>query len=224
MLLAAELALLAIDPASGRHALGARDELNACLAALLVGELVLDGNGGPGERRGTVVLTDVPPVDPVLVATAQVVAVRGPKLKAVMSSMDRSLGKRLGTGTWDAVVATLVAGHVLGPAEGSVRPRHPVLDPAARDEVLARVRDAGATDGPLDARTALVLAMTGPANLLELVAPDRRRRAQVRRRIDHALDASSLREIGGVVRTLLAEAATAAVVAATAATVTAANG
>lgn len=106
MLLAAELALLAIDPASGRHALGIRDKLNACLAGLLVGELVLGGHAEPGERDGTVVLTDDPAADPVLVATAQVVAVRGPKLKAVMSSMDRSLGKRLGTGTWDSVVAT----------------------------------------------------------------------------------------------------------------------
>ena len=66
--------------------------------------------------------------------------------------------------------------------------------------------------------------MTGPANLLELVAPDRRTRKHARRRIDHALDESSLRDIGGVVRKLLAEAATAAAVAATAATVAAANG
>ncbi len=224
MLLAAELALLAIDPASGRHALGIRDKLNACLAGLLVGELVLGGHAEPGERDGTVVLTDDPAADPVLVATAQVVAVRGPKLKAVMSSMDRSLGKRLGTGTWDSVVATLVAGHVLGPAEGSVRPRHEVLDPAPRDEVLHRVRHAAGADGPIDARTALVLAMTGPANLLELVAPDRHTRKHARRRIDHALDESSLRDIGGVVRKLLTEAATAAAAAATAATVAAANG
>ena len=42
MLLAEELALIAIDPESGRHALGTRDNLNACLAGLLVVELYLD--------------------------------------------------------------------------------------------------------------------------------------------------------------------------------------
>ena len=34
MLLAEELALIALDPDSGRHAMGIRDKLNACLAGL----------------------------------------------------------------------------------------------------------------------------------------------------------------------------------------------
>jgi len=50
MLLFEELALLAIDPDTGRHGLGTRDQLNACLAGLLVAELVLDGTVAPGER------------------------------------------------------------------------------------------------------------------------------------------------------------------------------
>ena len=124
-----------------------------------------------------------------LAAAAEVVCVRGPKLKAVMSSMDRSLGKRLGTGTWDSVVATLVAADVLGAARGALRPRHAVLDPAAGDAVLGRApRTPRPATSALDARTALVLAMTGPASLLELVAPDRRTRKHARQRIDHALD------------------------------------
>ena len=80
-------------------------------------------------------------------ATADVVAVRGPKLKAVMSSMDRSLGKRLGTGTWDSVVGTLVASGIVAPADGSLRPRHAVLDPAARDAAKDAARRAGMTLG-----------------------------------------------------------------------------
>ena len=224
MLLAAELALLSIDPDSGRHAMGNRDKLNACLAGLLVGELVVDGGAVAGERDGTVLVTDDVPGDPVLAATADVVAVRGPKLKAVMSSMDRSLGKRLGTGTWDSVVGTLVAAGVLGAADGGLRPRHAVLEPAASDAVLGRLRHAAAGDEPLDTRTALVLTMTGPANLLEVVAPDRHGRKHARRRIDHALDESSLGDIGGVVRKLLAEAATAAAAAATTAAVAASSG
>lgn len=224
MLLAAELALIAIDPESGRSALGTRAELNACLAGLLVAELVVDGAVLPGERAGTVRPDGAPPTDPVLAAAAEVVCVRGPKLKAVMSSMDRSLGKRLGTGTWDSVVGSLVTAGVLGAAEGSLRPRHALLDPAARDAVIGRLRQAAANDEELDARTALVLTMTGPARLLEVVAPERRTRKHARHRIDHALEASTLRDIGEAVRKLLAEAATVAAAAATAAAVAATTG
>jgi hypothetical protein len=56
MLLAEALALVAIDPGSGRHAIGNRASLNACLAGLLVAELVLDGRTAvllsmPSRRR-----------------------------------------------------------------------------------------------------------------------------------------------------------------------------
>jgi hypothetical protein len=217
MLLAAELTLLAIDPDSGRAALGNRYRLNACLAGLLVAELALDGAAVPGARDGTVVPTASAPTDPVLAAAAEVVADRGPKLKRVLSSMDRSLRVRLGTGTWDSVVASLVADGLLGAPEGMLRVRHPVLQRETRDAILARLRHAAASDEPLDARTALVLAMTGPANLLEVVAPARRSRKHARRRIDTALDAGSLRDIGEAVRRVLADAATAATVAATSA-------
>ena len=50
LLLAEELALLAIDPATGRHGSGDRDPLNAALAGLLVAELVID----PAETRARV--------------------------------------------------------------------------------------------------------------------------------------------------------------------------
>jgi hypothetical protein len=69
----------------------------------------------------------------------------------------------------------------------------------------------------------MILSMTGPAQLLEVVAPERRGRKHARRRIDHAVDGSQLEPIGEVARHLLAEAAavaaTAASVAATAAVV-----
>ena len=60
MLLAEELALIALDPESGRHAFGTRDNLNACLAGLLVAELHLDDRPAApildaakrGRRRG----------------------------------------------------------------------------------------------------------------------------------------------------------------------------
>ena len=42
--------------------------------------------------------------------------------------------------------------------------------------------------GPLDARMATLLALAGPCQLLEVVAPDRSDRKAARRRIDTAAD------------------------------------
>ncbi|MGI8535543.1 MAG: GPP34 family phosphoprotein [Mycobacteriales bacterium] len=47
---------------------------------------------------------------------------------------------------------------------------HPVLRPELRDEVVARLRAAAAGDGEIEPRTAVVLALAGPARLLEVVA------------------------------------------------------
>ncbi len=195
MLLAEELALVAIDPDSGRPALGTRDNLNACLAGLLMAELHLDDR----------------PESRLLTAAGDVLAETGPKTTAALSAMSRGLDRRVGMGTWDAVVAGLVKDGFVGPASGPVRPRNEVIDRAARDMVVRRLRSAAAGDEPLDARTALLLSMTGPAQLLELVAPDRSVRHHARRRIDHALDATSLLPIAESVRKVLADAAAAAV-------------
>ena len=194
MLLAEELALIALDPDSGRYSLGTRDQLNACLAGLLVAELHLD---------------DRPSV-PVLDAAGEVLDKAGPKLKSVLSAMNRGLERRLGVGTWDAVIGSLVGAQIVAPAEGQVRPRHRVLDRAARDGIVERLQVAAAGDESLDVRTAVLLSMTGPAQLLELVAPVRGSRKHARRRIDHALDASGLHPIAESVRKVLADAAAAA--------------
>ena len=194
MLLAEELALIALDPDSGRYSLGTRDQLNACLAGLLVAELHLDDR----------------PSTPILDAAGEVVDQTRPKLKSALSAMNRGLERRLGVGTWDAIVGSLVDADVVAPAEGRVRPRHRVLDRAARDAIVERLQVAAAGDEPLDVRTAVLLSMTGPAQLLELVAPDRRSRKHARRRIDHALDASGLHPVAESVRKVLADAAAAA--------------
>jgi len=89
----------------------------------------------------------------------------------------------------------------------------------ARAALLARVQAAASGDDELDARTALLLAMTGPAHLLEVVAPARADRRHARRRIDHALDAGTLRDVSAAVRQVLADAAAATVAATTAAVV-----
>jgi hypothetical protein len=106
MLLAEELALIAIDPGSGRHALGTRDKLNAYLAGLLVVELHLD------DRLDSRLLA----------AAGEVLAEAGPKTKAVLSAMSRDVDRRLGMGTWDAVIAGLVDADVVAPVSECLRP------------------------------------------------------------------------------------------------------
>lgn len=218
VLLAEELALIAINEESGRHALGTRDQLNACLAGLLLAELVLDGAAAPSDAKATIVRTaEQAPTSPLLSAVADVIAEKGPKIKAVLSHMSRGLDHRLGSGTWDAVIAGLVATGAVAPGDGGLWPRHEVTDRALRNTLINRLRVAAAGDEPLDVRSALVLSMTGPAHLLEVVAPERRARKHARQRIDHALDSGNLQPIGEAVRRLLAEAAAAATVAAAAA-------
>ena len=219
MHLSEELALVAIDPRSGRHALGTRSDLNACLAGLMVAELVVGGFAAAGSDERDVVLAGGAPESPALAAAAVVVADRGPRIKAVLSGMDRGLEKQLGTGTWDTAVAGLVAASVIGPAEGKIRPSHEILDPTIGEEAVARLQAAARGEGGDDVRTALLLSMTGPANLLEIVAPERSDRREARRRIDHALDGTDLGPIGKLVRKVISEAEAVAAGAATAAVI-----
>jgi Golgi phosphoprotein 3 (GPP34) len=211
MNLAEELALVAIDPSSGRHALGVRSELNACIAGLLIAELLLDGVielGGKGDR--VVVTGTTTPTADVLAGATAVVIERGPKIKAILSHMDRGLSHRLGLGTWDAVVAGLVGDGVLAATHGGIRPRNDVLQPFVRDATVAALRVAAADDSELDQRVAVLLSMTGPAQLLEVVAPNRSARRHARRRIDHALDGTPLESLGKIVRRLISDASSAA--------------
>ncbi len=225
MLLAEELALVALNPASGRHAVGVRSQLNACLAGLLVAELLLEGRVEPGERDGVTVATgDAASGSSTLDAAAAVVAEKGPKIKAILSHMDRSLSRRLGAGTWDVVMSGLVREGVVTGQEGPRRTRYKQVDIVVRDGIVDRLRAVAATDGALDRRTALVLSMTGPAQLLEVVAPERRDRRHAGDRIDHALDSTDFEPVGTVVRRLIAEAAAAAAAGATVVVLAASSG
>jgi Golgi phosphoprotein 3 GPP34 len=216
VLLAEELALVALNPESGRHAAGTRSELHACLAGLLVAELLLDGVVEPHEHDGVVVAAGhARSGSSTLDAAADVVAEKGPKIKPILSHMDRSLSRRMGAGTWDAVMSGLVQDGVVAERDGSRRTRYEVVEMAVRDTIVERLRTAAATDDVLDARTALVLSMTGPARLLEVVSPERRDRRHARDRIDQALESTDLEPVGKVVRRLIAEAAAVAAIAAT---------
>ena len=146
MLLAEELALVALHPESGRHAVGIRTQLNACLAGLLVAELVLDGVVVPYESNGVAVATgqgasakSTQSTESVLESTAEVVAEKGPKIKAILSHMDRGLSRRLNAGTWDAVLSGLAHDGVVVWREGTLRPRYELVDAAARDTIVERL-------------------------------------------------------------------------------------
>jgi len=215
MLLAEELALVAINPKSGRHATGVRAELNACLAGLLISELLLDDVIAVGDKPERVHVTGrAQPQGVALAAATAVVIDKGPKIKAIMSAMDRGLTRRLGLGTWDAIVSGLVEAGALAQTSGTVRHRNVLKQAFVRDSIVAALRLA-AGDSTLDIRTAALLSMTGPAKLLEVVAPDRKMRGHARDRIDHALDGTALEPIGKTVRRLISDANTAAGAAAT---------
>jgi hypothetical protein len=85
-----------------------------------------------------------------------------------------------------------------------------VLQPFVRDATVAALRVAAAGESALEPRTAVLLSMTGPAHLLELVAPNRSLRRHARDRIDTALDGTPLESIGKVVRRLISDANSAA--------------
>jgi hypothetical protein len=209
--LAEELALVAIDPSSGRHALGLRSELNACLAGLLVAELLLDGIVENGAKDDRLVVTGrAEPKTKILAAATAVVIDRGPKIKAILSHMDRGLTHLLGLGTWDAIVSGLADEGVLAAGRRGVRSRNDVLEPFVRDATVAALRVAADGESALQPRTAALLSMAGPAHLLEVVAPNRSTRRHARDRIDTALDGTPLVSIGKVVRRLISDANSAA--------------
>jgi hypothetical protein len=209
--LAEELALVAIDPSSGRHGLGLRSELNACLAGLLVAELLLDGVIEIGDKPDRVVVTgSAEPKSKLLAAATAVVIDKGPKIKSILSHMDRGLSQRLGVGTWDAVVSNLVDAGVLAATQRGVRARNQILQPFVRDAAVAALRVAAAGDSAMEPRLAAVLSMTGPAHLLEVVAPSRPARRHARERIDNALCGTSLEQVGRIVRRLISDATSAA--------------
>lgn len=224
MLLAEELALVAVNPETGRYQMGTRDQLNASLAGLLVAELVI-ADMAQVVKKDDIQLTGTGTAGAAtLAAAAQVVEEKAPRLRAILSHMDRGLQRRLGTGTLDTALAGLVAAGYLAPATGEGRARSELTAPAVRDEVVGRLRAAAQADGPMDIRTAALLSLTGPAYLLEVVAPDRGTRRHARKRIDRALDATVLAPVAKTVRRVLADAAAAASAATTGGAIAASSG
>lgn len=181
MLIAEEFVLLALQP-DGRLVRGASNQPAVALGVTgaLVTELAIDGHLDlvDGRIRPTGTRPGHPLLAQVLDNTQRHA---GKKLTSRLASIKHS--------GWPEVVDLMIAEGVLGREHVALRPtRHPVADPAAHAALLAEVRAAAVGRGPLDARLATLLALAGPCQLLEVVAPERRDRKAARRRIDAAAD------------------------------------
>ena len=207
MLIAEELLLLALDPRTGRMRTDTQRGLPVALAGALIGELRLEGALEVQGRR--FIATGARPPHPLLAAAQQALA--EPQGQTFSDQLRRHDGRR---GLWLLLVEGLIAQGVLGRRRARLLlvtvTRHPVLRPTVREEVLHRVQ-AAATDGVLEPRTAVLLALAGPAGLVKVVAPQRSDRDRARRRIGKAAEQVPA---AAVVQQVLAEMQTAVALAA----------
>ncbi|MGZ4614588.1 MAG: GOLPH3/VPS74 family protein [Actinomycetes bacterium] len=214
MLLAEELLLLGLSPARGTVVNGARQQLTVGLAGALVAELALDGL--VELRAKTFVVAGEPPAAPLLHDTyVELASGKGRHSKGQLRRLDRALGR-----VWPRLTDGLVELGVLGRRQDRVLlvpvTRHPVVDRSAYDQVVDRVRRAAADDREIDPRTSVLLALSGPCRLLEVVAPERAQRPHAKQRI---AEATSLAPVAPVVKAVIAEAQAAVAAAATVAAV-----
>ena len=179
MLLAEDFVLLALEP-DGTLAGGTSNQPAAAVGVTgaLITELAQDGHVDLTD--GCIHLTGTRPTHPLLLQALENLAPHeGKRLKSRLASVKH-------TG-WGEVVNAMVDDGIVGREKGLLRAtRHPVADPAAHDALLAEVRSAANGDGPLDPRIATLLALAGPCQMLEVVAPDRSDRAAAKRRIREA--------------------------------------
>ena len=169
MLLAEELLLLAIHPARGRVVRRGRQHLVVGLAGALVAELVLDGAVELDGKRFAV--RGPAPADPLLARVhAELASGGGRRTTDQLARLDRRTGG-LRTQVVDRLVATGVLGRRVDRVLLRQVTRHPVLRPLEHRALLRRVQAAATGDGPLDGRTAVLLALSGPVRLLEVVGP-----------------------------------------------------
>lgn len=176
MLIAEAFVLLALD-ADGKVARGASYQpyVAVGVTGALITELAQEGHVDLTDGR--IHLTGTRPEHPLLARTLDNLAPHeGKKLKRRLGSV-----KQAG---WREVVDAMVASGALGREKIGLRPtRHPVSDVEERERLLAQLRDAATGSGRLDPRTATLLALAGPCQMLEVIAPARRDRAKAKRRI-----------------------------------------
>lgn len=181
VLLAEEFVLLALDP-DGRPARGTSNQPAAAVGVTgaLVTELVQEGHVNVDDGR--IRLTGTRPANRLLAEVLDSLAAHeGKKLKSRLGSVKHS--------GWTEMVDAMVASGVIGREKEPLRPtRHPVADKAAHAALLAEVRAAASGAGRMESRIATLLALAGPSQLLEVVAPARSDRAKAKKRIAEAAE------------------------------------
>ena len=205
MLLAEWFVLLSLN-ADGTPARGVANQYpqEVGVTAALVAELVWEGQVTLDDD-GRIGLAGTEPEHPLL----------GQVLANVALSEGRRLRSRLGSikhSGWHEVVDGLIDQGVVGREHHRLRPdRHPVTDVDGHARLLAEVRAAAAGDGEMSTRDAGLLAMAGPCQLLEVVAPDPAVRDHARHRIAEATEqvsaADAVREVVKAAQWTIASAA-----------------
>ena len=188
MLIAEMLLLVAINDQGHVSPWSGGSFLDAGLTGALLAELAIGGQLTIASD-GTVRARDTRPDDALLADVYD--AVREHLDGRTTRQVIRGLSRRIG-GSLDRVVDRLVDTGVLGRDRPSIlRPtRHPVIDTATHQAVLAQVRAAAAGLGPVPPDVAVVLALAGPCRLLERVAPDRGTRGEAEKQIARAAAAT----------------------------------
>nr|MDT0663617.1 GPP34 family phosphoprotein [Micromonospora sp. DSM 115978] len=181
MLIAEELLLMALDPVKGSPVNSNKQPMAATLAGALVAELAIEGGVVVDDKRFRSV--GKRPTHPLLAqAHRQLETIKGRRSADQLRRLDKALG-----GVWKQVAGGLASQGVVRREERRVLfvgvDRHPVRRTDLRGEVIGRAQAAAVGDGPLDPRTATLLALAGPSRLLEVVAPDRADRKHARDRI-----------------------------------------
>jgi hypothetical protein len=208
MLFAEAFVLLALNP-DGTVARGISNQPAAAtgVTGALIAELATEGHVDLSDGR--IHLTGTTPDHPLLAQVlANLAPHEGKKLKSRLSSV-----KHAG---WTEVVDGMVDAGIVGREKTALHAtHHPVIDQAGHAALLAEVRAAATGEGPLSERDAVLLALAGPCQMLEVVAPDRSDRKHAKRRI--AAASEQVEAAAAVKYAIEAVAAAAAVVASSAA-------
>jgi hypothetical protein len=181
VLLAEGIVLVSLSP-DGTLARGVMSQtaIGIAVTGALVADLVEAGHVTLPDGR--VHLTGTRPTEPLLART--------------LDNLERHEGKRfkrrIGSikhAGWKEVVDDMIDRGIVGRVKESMRPtRHPVTDPAAHAALLATVRRAATDDSDPPPWVADLLALAGPAQLINVVAPNRADRKSVRKRMAAAAD------------------------------------
>lgn len=110
-------------------------------------------------------------------------------------------------GSLKRVTGRLVDAGVLGQERSGIllSTRYPVLDSAARQAVLAQVRGAATGDGPPRPDAAMVLQLAGRCRYMKRIAPDRRARIDLLKRLFRMPPPQLSPDVAAVVDELLSQ-------------------